>query len=477
MALNIINGTNGDDDPLNGTSGADEIFGMGGNDRIYGLGGNDVIWGGAGDDRLSGAQGNDILNGGSGWDMARYDLDHTNGGTQGIDINLSTGTGTDTFGDTDTFISIEDIRASVFDDKIVGNDSENGFWGADGDDVIEAKGGDDRLVGSQGNDILNGGNGWDIVRYDFDDYYGATMGINIDLSAGTGTDAFGDTDTFIGIEEVWGSVFNDKITGDNGNNWLWGDNGKDILKGLGGNDQLFGENGNDKLYGGGGGDSLFGQSGNDKMFGGAGDDELMGWKGKDTFNGGAGWDVANYNMDDHGGNGINVNLGTKKGTDTFGNKDKLISIEEVWGSVLDDKITGNNSKNAFWGGDGNDVIKGKGAFDSLSGADGNDKLYGGNGNDDFWGGAGKDKIWGGSGKDNLVFRQGYDEDIFKDFQNNKDTIKLDSNLWTGTKSANQVLNQFGTQNGSDFVLDFGGGDILTIQNITKSQLQNDTEVF
>lgn len=168
------------------------------------------------------------------------------------------------------------------------------------------------------------------------------------------------------------------------------------------------------------------------------------------------------------------------------NNDKRSLIENAKGGSGNDFILGNDAKNSLYGKNGKDTLKGEKGNDKLYGGSGNDKLYGGNNADKLFGGTGKDTLYGNKGNDKLkgnggqdkfVFRNNYDKDQILDFKNNKDTIQLDDNLWTGTKSVNQVLNQFGTQVGSNFVMDFGQGDILTIKNTTKSQLQNDIDII
>jgi Ca2+-binding RTX toxin-like protein len=72
---------------------------------------------------------------------------------------------------------------------------------------------------------------------------------------------------------------------------LEGGDGNDILVGLAQNDTLDGGNGNDLLYGGAGNDSLLGGSGRDKLFGGNGNDYLEGGPDKDRLDGGPGTDT------------------------------------------------------------------------------------------------------------------------------------------------------------------------------------------
>ncbi|ABD06346.1 VCBS [Rhodopseudomonas palustris HaA2] len=64
----IINGTNGNDNPLVGSTGADTIHGLDGDDLIRAGNGNDTVFGDAGDDILDGGTGFDVLTGGAGND-------------------------------------------------------------------------------------------------------------------------------------------------------------------------------------------------------------------------------------------------------------------------------------------------------------------------------------------------------------------------------------------------------------------------
>jgi Ca2+-binding RTX toxin-like protein len=68
LAATIV-GTEGSDNPLDGTPGRDVIVGLGESDGISGGRGNDVIFGGAGDDFLVGGKGKDTLLGQAGGDV------------------------------------------------------------------------------------------------------------------------------------------------------------------------------------------------------------------------------------------------------------------------------------------------------------------------------------------------------------------------------------------------------------------------
>jgi len=142
--------------------------------------------------------------------------------------------------------------------------------------------GANRFYGGMGADVMNGAGGFDSAYYS-----NATAGVTLDLATGgTGGDAAGDS--FISIEWVFGSNFNDDLTGDSGANRLYGLNGDDVLNGAGGNDRLFGGNGDDTINGGDGVDVLYGEAGDDIMSGGASNDFFFGGAGGDSFDGGTG---------------------------------------------------------------------------------------------------------------------------------------------------------------------------------------------
>ena len=144
--------------------------------------------------------------------------------------NPSTNTG---YAAGDTYSSIENLRGSAFNDKLTGDAKDN---------VLE---------GGAGKDALDGGGGSDTASYAH-----ATAGVTADLSkpANNTGDAAGDT--YKGIENLLGSTFDDKLTGDGAANTLTGGAGIDTLSGGGGSDKLIGGLGADILNGGGGKDQF-----------------------------------------------------------------------------------------------------------------------------------------------------------------------------------------------------------------------------
>ena len=279
----------GADDTLYGGDGNDTIGGLAGNDTIHGNAGNDLLSGGGGDDSIDGGAGNDVLNGGSGNDkLIGGDGDDTLVGGTGGDV-LGGGIGTDraqyndaTAGLTadlqspgnntglaagDSYFSIEDLFGSSHNDNLRGNAVSNHIWGADGNDVIFGRNGNDSLYGMDGNDTLVGGGGNDLLNggsgTDRAQYNDATAGLTADLQVSANNTGFAGGDSYVSIEDLYGSNFDDTLRGNAGANNILGANGNDVILGRDGEDSLYGGNGNDTLIGQAGRDFLYGNGGND----------------------------------------------------------------------------------------------------------------------------------------------------------------------------------------------------------------------
>jgi len=76
----------------------------------------------------------------------------------------------------------------------------------------------------------------------------------ISLAGGPNSGGFGVGDTIVNVENLVGSNFTDRLTGDAGANRIVGGGGNDTLIGGGGGDQLVGGVGQDSLIGGLGAD-------------------------------------------------------------------------------------------------------------------------------------------------------------------------------------------------------------------------------
>ena len=103
-------------------------------------------------------------------------------------------------------VVIENATGGNGDDTIIGNAVAN---------ILTGNGGDDFLMGRAGGDTLNGGSGFDTASYAL-----ATAGVVASLATNSGSGGEAAGDTFISIEKLEGSKFNDTLTGGNGNDTL-----------------------------------------------------------------------------------------------------------------------------------------------------------------------------------------------------------------------------------------------------------------
>jgi Ca2+-binding RTX toxin-like protein len=232
----------GSDDRIDrfiGTSAANHFWGRGGGDYFNGGGGNDILDGGndgdilygeAGNDTIIGGAGQDYLDGGSGTDTVAY-----TGSTGGVTIDLASGTAIGGDGDGpvqivgrgttirhDILVDFENAVGSSNDDHLIGTVRANDLSGGAGDDTLTGGGGADRLNGGAGRDTA--------------DYSNATSGVRLTLVGGKSGG-----DKYVSIENLAGSGFNDRLTGNNAANVLTGQGGNDIIDGGRGDDTLLGD--------------------------------------------------------------------------------------------------------------------------------------------------------------------------------------------------------------------------------------------
>lgn len=310
----------------------ENVTGSAFNDTILGSAGMNVLSGGDGQDYLIGLGGDDFLAGGSG---AANQLQ----GGLGDDLYLVhandtlvefAGEGYDTVGTLrNRLVLAANIEALVFvgagDFVGVGNAEDNAITGGLGNDILSGLGGDD---------VLNGGDGTDTA-----DYSRAASGVIASLADGIASDdGDGSSDTFTGIENLLGSVWDDALTGDAGANVLDGGDGFDVLVGGG---------------------------------------------GVDVLRGGLDYDMADYSAA-AGGVVVKLNVGLAT-NDGDGSSDQLVSVEDITGSAFDDVIIGDTIDNYLYGGSGRDVLIGGEGDDLLEGGNGvANQLQGGLGDDRYY---------------------------------------------------------------------------------------------
>lgn len=399
----------------------DDLTGNNTVNTLRGWFGDDILRGGDSVDYLQGDDGADQHFGGDGNDWAYYVA-----ATAGVTVNFSNVAANTGEAAGDTYDSVEYLRGSSFADTLTGDSGSNYIRGGNGNDTLNGEGDVDFLAGELGADVLNGGAGVDWAYYRF-----STVAVTVDLGANFGLGGEAQGDTYSSIENVYGSAYDDLITGDGGNNLLRGQSGNDTLNGGSGNDYLTGDAGADvmdggsgsdwvyyttattvvtvnltdstqnagahavgdsyvsieNIYGGGGGDTLIGDSnantirgyaGNDTIQGLDGNDILYGDQGADSIDGGAGVDWAYYTSSTAG---VTIDLGANTATGGDAQGDTFTSIERIFGSAHDDTITGDANAN---------YLRGWSGADQLNGADGNDFLDGGASGDVLNGGSGSD---------------------------------------------------------------------------------------
>jgi Ca2+-binding RTX toxin-like protein len=365
------------------------------NDLLVGDANANVLKGGLGKDTLVGGAGSDefIGNGTDSADAGNIDVVSYKFSVAAVTADLADKTknlGLDAVGD--SYAGIDGLEGSDFNDKLVGNENANELLGGRGDDT---------LIGGAGKDVLVGGEGSDWASYQT-----ASGAVVANLGQPTSNSGDAEGDTYQGIENLLGSVFNDQLTGDAFKNNLSGGDGDDTLVGGGGGDSLRGGDGKDtvsyanalvkveayldkssqafnsgaavsdsyesveNLVGTAFNDLLVGDDAANALDGGAGNDTLQGGSGADTLTGGAGVDEVSYEKADVA---VTLNLDTG-GTAGHANGDVYTGVENVLGSDFADNITGTSGDNFIRGGADNDTLTGAGGNDTLFGGDGNDLL-------------------------------------------------------------------------------------------------------
>ncbi|MBC7580870.1 MAG: heme peroxidase [Tardiphaga sp.] len=275
-----------------GSKGADLIYGQGGDDTVYGDAGNDTIYGGYGIDRLYGGDGSDTIYGGDNPDLIDGGAgdDFLYGESSGSDINgndqVIGGAGNDYISGG---IGIDKLFGGTGDDRIFGDQDTDPFThGDDGNDFIDGGSGTDVLYGDNGDDMILdgadvdisfGGAGDDIMKVgdiaqalgtgpdevlggdgvtddgntpgttgfdimDFSLQHLRPVGVSYDLDQQanplTAVNSQQSVPAAFQIEGLVGSVSNDTLGGDAGNNWIVGGSGSDILTGDIGDDVIVG---------------------------------------------------------------------------------------------------------------------------------------------------------------------------------------------------------------------------------------------
>jgi len=337
--------------------------------------GDDSFLGSSYGDTIIGGAGDDTIDGGGGTNTVDYSHD-----TAAVTVDLSSGTATDGYGDTDTLSNIQVVIGSHFDDTITGDgtstvvsyqdaanavvvDLSSGTATGDGSDTLTDVVGvigsafNDVIEGDSGDNTLDGGAGIDAVSY-----AAASSAVTVNLSTGTAT---GDgNDTLTNFENVIGSSHNDSLTGDSHDNVFVGGAGNDTIDGGSGTNTL------DYSQSTGGITlDVYSHTVSD------------GYGGTDTFSNIQIVDSSHHNDSftgyspipvtvsyEHAANAVTVDLGS--GTATGDGSDSFSGITDIIGSDFNDVIAGGAYNNHLYGGAGNDTLRGDYGNDTLDGGSG-----------------------------------------------------------------------------------------------------------
>jgi hypothetical protein len=152
------------------------------------------------------------------------------------------------------------------------------------------------------------------------------------------------------------------------------------------------------------------------------------------------------------------------------------AAEQLTGGAGDDRLYGNRGNDTMFGGNGHDLLNGERQNDQIYGGAGNDLVQGGLNNDGLWGDAGNDRLHGeagfdtltgGTGADDFVFGRGGNMDRITDFTvAQRDQLMLDDALWSGTRSATDVVNTFATVTAEGVLFTFNSTTTLLLQGLT-----------
>ena len=449
------------DDTVDGGAGTDILIGGDGNDTIDGGTGNDTINGGAGDDILVGGTGGDTINGGVG-------NDYIYGGDQNDHIYASIGTDY-VYGDagTDTYDASSMGGAATIDlNRGKAVQDGNVAW-LNGIENVIGSAANDTIIGSAGDNVIDGGLGADKMSGGLgnDTYYVDDMGDKVaessDITSGGDDTVIASVSFILGnyIENLTlGDLFDINGTGNSLDNIITGNSGNNILDGKAGNDTLIGGFGDDTYVVDATGDTVV---------------ELAG-QGTDTVKA-----AISYTLGDNLENLILTGTANINGTGNTGNNtitgnagnniiDGGTGADIMTGGLGDDTYFVDNVGDVVndYSGAGNDTIMASVSY-TLTGryvetlqltGSGNINAIGNSQDNKFISNSGNNSLTGGTGADTFVFLLNSHADIITDFKaTENDTIDV---------SAYHAVAHTVTQSGTSVIIDFGGGNTVTVLKTT-----------
>ena len=375
---------------------------------LVGNGGNDTFKSGAGADTLSGGTGNDLY-------YVNNDTDNVIEGDTSANGNDTVYASGSVFNLNTNGANVEQLYHRNYDNSYAtsaftgtGNTLDNLIAGGTGNDQLYGGGGNDTFLWTGGNDTIDGEgvaghtNTGTNDQVDFSRV--GTNSDSADLRDANRIEATENSDGnwLVRILNEAGALFS-SVSLSNIENII-GKSGKDVFKlsegtrgitigGNGGDDLLSyqalgsGTNVSIKLNGANAGSAVLNGTSNrtdrfngiENIIAGAGDDTLVGdnnanvfigREGNDLLDGGVGIDTADYSYITAGTNGITVQLNGVTAaavSGVNGDQDTLANIENIIGTVRNDRIFGDGNANSIFGGDGNDTLSGGAGSDILDG--------------------------------------------------------------------------------------------------------------
>lgn len=351
---------------LKGTAYADTLIGDSQDNTLYGGGGDDVLTGGAGNDTLYGESGNDTMIGGAGDDTYYV------GSSGDIIIELAD-EGVDTVSSS---LSSTTLWDNVENLVITSSSAANGYGNAS----------DNVIYSGAGNNIMDGGLGNDTASYT-----ASIVGVTVSLATTNPQVTGHGTDTLLNFENLTGSNYADRLTGNAQDNVLDGGVGADWMSGGAGNDIYYVDNagdvvveavdeGIDTVYSSLGAHILGANVENGRilstgvanMTGNGLSNVIYAGSGNNVMDGGAGIDTVSYL---YATGAVTASLATTAAQATGGSgSDTLRNVENLTGSDYSDTLAGNADANVIDGGKGADQMSGGAGDDRYIVDDAGDKV-------------------------------------------------------------------------------------------------------
>ncbi|MAP93483.1 MAG: hypothetical protein CMK07_00900 [Ponticaulis sp.] len=291
-------------------------------------------------------------------------------------------------------------------ERFIGSEQDEFVYGESDSEDYFMNGGDDWVYTSDGVDSFDGGSGIDTLSFYLLEL---EQGVDINLNRGQiNNDGYGNSESVDDFENVIAiSPWADTLIGDNLNNVFYAGSNDDIVRMLGGDDLLVLQSAI-RIADGGTGDNVVSFNQTFKLV----------LDGSDNM------------VEEARTTGVWVNLFANTiFDDGFGDSGFIDNFTTLYGTILDDNITGTDGDDTLYGNggediirgrDGNDSIEGGGVIDKLQGNTGEDYIFGNNGDDIIRGGSGDDELVGGNDDDSIfgdgnedILLGGYGDDILK----------------------------------------------------------------